>query len=512
LYITATFSSQDVEELQTTPSIDATALPSLVRRTNLSPIPEALTFQPTPDFPRFDVNVEAPQEHVVKSGDTLYGIAVAYGATIDSILAVNELDNPDSLVVGQVIKLPDAPVQQTPQFKIMPDSKLIRGPGSGDFDITRFINQQPGYIRIATDIVPTRLADNPGFEESLTAAQVVERVSIEYSVDPRLLLALLEYRGQWLSDPSPAPSLKTNPLISEADSAGIDRSGLYKQLAWAANQLNFGYYGWKYRGWTTLEFAGGQRLLYAPGLNAGAVALQYYFSLNKSFNLWQHDIDQSGFFSVYYTYFGNPFAGAIDPIVPVSPQQPPMTLPFAQGEVWLFTGGAHGGWGTGSAWSAIDFATPDDPPEGVACYTSEYWARAVTAGVIARSGYGAVVLDLDGDGDETTGWTVLYLHIAAQDRIAVGATVQIGDTIGHPSCEGGFSTATHLHIARRYNGEWIPADCFVCAPQHDRPSFTMSGWSVDGIENQEYQGFLDGFGERRTAEQGRLTAENRVSW
>jgi hypothetical protein len=40
----------------------------------------------------------------------------------------------------------------------------------------------------------------------------------------------------------------------------------------------------------------------------------------------------------------------------------------------------------------------------------------------------------------------------------------------------------------------------------------MSGWSVVGIENQEYQGFLDGFGERRTAEQGRLTAENRVSW
>jgi hypothetical protein len=35
--------------------------------------------------------------------------------------------------------------------------------------------------------------------------------------------------------------------------------------------------------------------------------------------------------------------------------------------------------------------------------------------------------------------------------------VKTGDRIGHPSCEGGAANATHVHIARRYNGEWIPA-------------------------------------------------------
>ena len=32
------------------------------------------------------------------------------------------------------------------------------------------------------------------------------------------------------------------------------------------------------------------------------------------------------------------------------------------------------------------------------------------------------------------------------------------NVIGHASCEGGVSTGTHLHFARKYNGEWVLAD------------------------------------------------------
>lgn len=67
------------------------------------------------------------------------------------------------------------------------------------------------------------------------------------------------------------------------------------------------------------------------------------------------------------------------------------------------------------------------------------------------------MLDTDGDGDERTGWNVFYLHVATEGRIPLGATVEQGDPIGHPSCEGGASTGTHIHVARKYNGEWIPA-------------------------------------------------------
>ena len=32
------------------------------------------------------------------------------------------------------------------------------------------------------------------------------------------------------------------------------------------------------------------------------------------------------------------------------------------------------------------------------------------------------------------------------------------DPIGHPSCEGGSATGSHVHIARKYNGEWVLAE------------------------------------------------------
>ncbi len=73
---------------------------------------------------------------------------------------------------------------------------------------------------------------------------------------------------------------------------------------------------------------------------------------------------------------------------------------------------------------------------------------------MVRSQRGAVALDLDGDGDEGTGWVLLY-HWRSEERVAVSTWVEADAPLGHPSCEGGVSTGTHLHIARKYNGEWI---------------------------------------------------------
>jgi hypothetical protein len=57
--------------------------------------------------------------------------------------------------------------------------------------------------------------------------------------------------------------------------------------------------------------------------------------------------------------------------------------------------------------------------------------------------------------------------------VTVGTVVKQGDPIGHPSCEGGQATGTHLHIARKYNGEWISATGFL--------PFNLDGWTpVEG--------------------------------
>lgn len=467
---------------------------------------------PTPD-PTRPAEAAVAREHVVQVGDTLYGIALTYNVSLDALLAVNELPDPNSLSVGQIIHLPEIPDVQTNAFKIIPDSRLVRGPGSAAFDVAAFVNQQPGYVRVAADLVPTNLASGAPLEELLTTAQIIERVSLEYSVDPRILLALLEYRSGWLTNPNPPDELKTHPLISVEASGDVDRTGLYRQLAWTANELNRGYYDWKTRGVTVLEFDDGTRMQFAPGLNAGTVAVQYFLSLNSSYASWLPQVDQTGLFQTYAAYFADPFAGAVEPLVPAGVQQPDMLYPFASGETWYFTGGPHGGWGSGSAWAAIDFAPPDEHSDSAPlCYTSGYSATAVAAGVIARSATGLVILDLDGDGDEATGWSVLYLHLASDDRVAQGAWVQPGDRIGRSSCEGGFSTATHLHLARRFNGEWIPAYCDQCPEGGQRPQFILSGWNIVGLARQEYQGYMYKEGETRLAEQGRESPENHVSW
>jgi murein DD-endopeptidase MepM/ murein hydrolase activator NlpD len=440
----------------------------------------------------------------VQAGDTLSGIAAANGISLELLLSVNSLADPNSLSVGQIVLLPVPPSEQSSNFKIIPDSRLVRSPGSKAFNISDFISRQPGYIHLATDTVDDQL---------LSAAQVVERVSLEFSIDPRLLLALLEYRAGWLSQLALGEIQKIYPMEGQESPPGFDRLGLYKQLSWAANELNRAYYGWKYERWTTLEFAGGTRLLYAPNLNAGTVGVQYFLSQNVDYRIWAVSVTQEGFFHTYFSYFGDPFSEALDPIMPTSLSQPTLALPFAAGQTWFFTGGPHGGWGSGSAWAAIDFAPPDDRPnDSSPCYVSEYWARAVAQGVIARSDEGVVILDLDMDGDESTGWTILYLHMASEGRVTTGTLVQPGDEIGRPSCEGGFSNATHMHIARRYNGEWIPVTCDQCSRGFVTPPLVLGDWTIYGLPNQEYQGYMTKGSEQLTAEQGRLTPVNRISW
>ncbi|NOH02282.1 MAG: hypothetical protein HND47_10160 [Chloroflexi bacterium] len=57
----------------------------------------------------------------------------------------------------------------------------------------------------------------------------------------------------------------------------------------------------------------------------------------------------------------------------------------------------------------------------------------------------------------------------------------MNDRIGHASCEGGVSTGTHLHFARKYNGEWVTADGPI--------PFIMDGWRVVAGE-KAYEGKL----------------------
>ncbi len=433
----------------------------------LARLPGTPVLTPTPDPPRaIPTPRAASEEYVVQANDTLGLIARRYSVEISTLVEANNITNPDHLEVGQILSIPAPdPLPPGPSFKIIPDSELVYSPASVDFNIASFVNQYDGYLSRYREELDG---------QSYTGAKIVERVAKENSVNPRLLLAVLEFRSGWVTKANPDEKSHDYPMLYFDNR----RSGLYHQLSWAANNLDRGYYIWRAGGTPSWILADDTVIPVANTLNSGTAGVQNLFSLLMGKEEWEIAVTEKGLYTTFNHLFGYPFDYGIEPVLPADLAQPSMQLPFEPGDVWSFTGGPHGGWADGSGWAAIDFAPPG-PAEG--CVQRDSWVVAVADGLILRADVGAVVQDLDGDGNEQTGWTILYMHIESRDRVEPGKIIHAGDRIGHASCEGGYSTGTHLHLARRYNGEWIPADGSI--------PFILDGWvsSGDGVL---YNGFL----------------------
>jgi len=248
-----------------------------------------------------------------------------------------------------------------------------------------------------------------------------------------------------------------------------------------ARILAQGFYGWRDGSRVTLSFYGGQTARLAPELNAGSTGLMALFASIYPQAVWEEYLyGEDTFLDFYREMFGDEVsrAASVEPYLSHTTQQPELLLPFRPGEEWSFTGGPHITWQTGTPRGAVDFAPiTGEPP----CSVSTRWTTAAAPGLVVRSERNVVAIDLDGDGDEGTGWVLVYMHIAEKDRPFVGLQVDRDDPIGHPSCEGGSSTGTHVHFARKYNGEWVDVG--------DPLPMVLSGWRVFAGERR-YEGFM----------------------
>ena len=69
--------------------------------------------------------------YTVAKGDTLSGIAAQYGTTVDTLVELNGIQNPNLIVVGQVLKLPGAAGFEPYTVKVSVTELRIRsGPGT----------------------------------------------------------------------------------------------------------------------------------------------------------------------------------------------------------------------------------------------------------------------------------------------------------------------------------------------------------------------------------------------
>jgi LasA protease len=438
----------------------------------------ASTPTPTP-LPITQRPVYAPGElvpYTAQSGDTLPNLAFRFNTTIEEILAANEVipEDATTLPPGLPIEIPIYyEALWGSQFQVLPDCAFVNGPPQIGFDTATFVDSQPGWFKNFWQIAGVEYRDG---------AEIIDYIANRFSISPRLLLAILEYQLGALSNPEMPVGLLTGYPLGYRTTG---YNGLYLQLVWTANQLNQGYYGWLAGKLDTIEFTDQTIEHPDPWQNAATVALGYYFSKLESRGIYYYTLGPEGFITTYQDLFGDPWT--CQPLIPGSLRQPTMSLPFSSGKTWAFTGGPHTGWGQGDPWAALDFAPPSIAG---GCEITTEWAVATAPGTIARSEPGLVELDLDGDGDHRTGWVLLYLHLGTQDKIPAGRQVITGDQLGHPSCEGGESTGTHIHIARKYNGVWIPAAGVI--------PFDLGGW-IAQAGTSEYQGKLIRFGKVITA-------------
>lgn len=436
---------------------------------------EALTPIPTPDGakpviqPTFTPSIDAaPFLYYAQSGDMLSAVANRFGVEESEITSNADLTQTTLIDPGTLLVIPNRITEPTtPNLQIIPDAEIIYSITAADFNVEEFVKEQSGYL--------SNFQDYLGSTGWINGYDAIDRLAIENSINPRMILGLLEFESRWVRG-QPVDIFHTEYPMGFND---YHYKGMSVQLVWAINNLSIAYYGWRAGTLTHLEFPDGSTLRLDPRLNAGTVAVQYLFSRVHSQSQWAQIINpESGFPVMYAEMFGDPWALAdeINPIFPPALNQPPLVLPFEPNAKWSFTGGPHNGWGqlnpkiygqAHSVFSAIDFA-PAAARTG--CVPTSAWVVASAPGLVVRSENGAVMVDLDGDGYEQTGWNLLYMHISDKDRVAEGTWLEVNDRVGHPSCEGGVSTGTHLHFARKYNGEWVTADGPI--------PFILSGWRV----------------------------------
>ncbi|MFN8413642.1 MAG: peptidoglycan DD-metalloendopeptidase family protein [Anaerolineales bacterium] len=450
VFPTSTIPPAIATELAYTPTVTPVDMPPLV-------VP---TYTPSLDT--------APFLYYAQSGDMLSAVAARFGVDPTEITSDADLTKTTLIDPGTLLIIPNHITEPTtPNIQIMPDAEVIFSFSAADFNVADYLNGTNGYLKNFREYL--------GSTGWVTGPDAIDRLAIENSINPRLILGLLEYESRWVRG-QPIDTSHTDYPMGFND---YHFKGMSVQLVWAINNMAIAYYGWRAGTLTHLTFPDGTTLRIDPRLNAGTVAMQYLFSRVHSQAQWEEIINPtSGFPAMYNEMFGDPWARAesVDPIFPSALNQPPLVLPFEPNKEWSLTGGPHNAWGqinpniygtSNSVYAAIDFAPSTDHG---GCDPTTSWVTAAAPGLVVRTGNGVVMVDLDGDGYEQTGWDILYMHVAAKDRVAKGTWVEVNDHIGHASCEGGVSTGTHLHFARKYNGEWVTADGPI--------PFILSGWRV----------------------------------
>ena len=189
---------------------------------------------PTPLPARNNWNFGDPLAYTTQGGDWLPVLATRFNTDSQAIIAANpemQVDENGLIAPGQQLTilasyLPPPSLAGTP-FQIVPDSEFVYGPGLQGWDTAAYLADTAGWLKDHTETADGALRP---------AAEIIDRIAERYSLNPRLLLALIEYQTGLLTGGHADETAQTYPLGHR----DLLRTGLNRQLLWAAEQLDAG--------------------------------------------------------------------------------------------------------------------------------------------------------------------------------------------------------------------------------------------------------------------------------
>ncbi|WP_059170288.1 LysM peptidoglycan-binding domain-containing protein [Bacillus sp. FJAT-27445] len=175
--------------------------------------------------------------HVIKPGESLWRISQIYGTALNQIVSVNELENPDRLVVGESLVIPET------------KSEYVVQPGDTLYAIaSRYgvsVQESASFNNIANPslIFVGQLLQIPYFTHTVKSGETVWSIASRYGVTANQIARAnnianpsLIYTGQSIRIPAPVKPVKeVNAYITRMDEQGrqqvLKRGNLLTYLA-----------------------------------------------------------------------------------------------------------------------------------------------------------------------------------------------------------------------------------------------------------------------------------------
>jgi beta-lactamase class A/LysM repeat protein len=190
-------------------------------------------------------------QHRVKPGETLGEIARSLGVSVDRLMALNDLSDPDAIAAGRVLKVPPGPktIGRAAASGQQPTAGYLVRPGDTVTSIALTLGVDPGDLIEANQLVdPDRLiagqrlkvptatvGPSPSFRSAGGAADggagaLFERLAVRYAVDPALVKAMAWLAGGGRPSPLAGPQSLGLLQVAPATFEYVARSIVHREL------------------------------------------------------------------------------------------------------------------------------------------------------------------------------------------------------------------------------------------------------------------------------------------